>query len=260
LKALWVDWARANVRFFDVFQRAPTLVMLHGLGSSSTADFSEMVALESLGARRSLLIDFLGFGYSDKPLGFGYRPYDHSEVVAAVLRQQAVSSAVVIGHGMGGVVGIALAKDHPELVSRLVLIESNLDPGLNGGGSQIVLQTEAAFTASGHAEFLSGLESNAHKAPGNAVFAGAFAVAAPHAVHRSAVGLVEGTKPPQRLALAGMSIPKYYLIGERNLREFNIDHLQALGLQVIPVPGSGHSMMDDNPEALAEALVQAIEG
>jgi pimeloyl-ACP methyl ester carboxylesterase len=257
VKALWIDFAKAYVRYMDVFHAQPSLVFLHGLGSSSIADFTEVVTLEVLGARRSLLIDLLGFGYSDRPIDFGYTLNDHAEVVARVLTRLAIDSAVIVGHSMGGSVAIALAHSHPELVSRLILLESNLDPGVGGGSRHIASQPEAEYIGTGHAEFLAGLRANIEKEPSNAVFAGAFAASAPYAVHRSAVGLLEGTKPPQRVALAALSIPKYYLVGERNLGEFNVSHLEALGMSVIAVPESGHAMMDDNPEGLAAALAQA---
>ena len=78
---------------------------------------------------RMLLVDFLGFGFSEQPLEYAYTMEDHADSVAELLRQLSVGSAHVVGHSMGGPVAIALAMRHPDLVGSLVVAEGNLHPG-----------------------------------------------------------------------------------------------------------------------------------
>jgi pimeloyl-ACP methyl ester carboxylesterase len=70
--------------------------------------------------------DFPGFGESEKP-GLDRFAYDvpaFAEVVADLYTGLELGRSAVIGHGLGGAVAITLAARHPELVSRLVLVDS----------------------------------------------------------------------------------------------------------------------------------------
>jgi pimeloyl-ACP methyl ester carboxylesterase len=75
----------AFVRFVDVSGREPVRVYLHGLARSSTAALSHIATHPALVGRRSLLVDLLGFGFSDRPESFGYRMEDHARTVVAML-------------------------------------------------------------------------------------------------------------------------------------------------------------------------------
>jgi pimeloyl-ACP methyl ester carboxylesterase len=75
---------------------------------------------------RMLLVDFLGFGFSERPLEYGYTMEDHADSVAELLRHIDVRSAQIVGHSMAGSVAIALAMRHPDLVINLVVAECNL--------------------------------------------------------------------------------------------------------------------------------------
>ena len=83
----------------------------------------------SLAGYHSVLIDFLGFGFSDRPEGFGYTLEDHAQTVAELHDHLGLRHCALIGHSMGGSVAITLAAIRPEIVSRLVIAEGNLDPG-----------------------------------------------------------------------------------------------------------------------------------
>ena len=71
---------------------------------------------------RLIAIDLLGFGDSPKPAS-GYSARDHADAVASCLHELAVAEpAVIVGHSMGTLVALALARYHPELVDRIVAI------------------------------------------------------------------------------------------------------------------------------------------
>ena len=76
-------------------------------------------------------------------------------------------------------------------------------------------------------------------------YLGVLALADPRAMYRSAVGLLRGTRPPQRQALARMEIPRAFIVGERSLPEYDVHALQVLGLKVLIVTQAGHAMMDE---------------
>jgi pimeloyl-ACP methyl ester carboxylesterase len=71
---------------------------------------------------RVVTVDLLGHGGSEKP-GSGYTPPNQATVVAEALERLGVSDATVVGHSLGGSVGVALAERSPELVDRLAIVD-----------------------------------------------------------------------------------------------------------------------------------------
>lgn len=185
---------------------APTRVYLHGLGASSPAYFAAGAAHPLLAGRRSLLLDLLGFGLSDRPTDFPYTLEAHADAVAAALRAARVGGAEVIGHSMGGAVAIVLAHRHPELVAALVLVDANLDPippGPGRGGSRGI----AAYQ---EAEFLAGGWREVREAVGPHWWS-TMRLAGRTALYRSAVHLARGTSPTMRELLLELPIPRAFV-------------------------------------------------
>jgi pimeloyl-ACP methyl ester carboxylesterase len=74
-------------------------------------------------AHRVVAVDLLGHGGSEKPSS-GYSIEDQADLVASALAKLGVRDAEVVGHSLGGPVAIALAERFPQLVDRLVAIDS----------------------------------------------------------------------------------------------------------------------------------------
>jgi lipase len=106
------------------------VVALHGV----TASYVNFVAVaDQLAGRRPLLaFDLRGRGDSDKPDG-PHGMAQHARDVAAAMRQFALGPSVVVGHSMGGYVAMALAAEHPELVSGVLLVDGGLPVDLPPG-------------------------------------------------------------------------------------------------------------------------------
>ncbi|MEX0805185.1 MAG: alpha/beta hydrolase [Candidatus Binatia bacterium] len=73
-------------------------------------------------------IDLRAYGYSDKP-AMPITMTDLCEDVVAVCRQENVSEAVFAGVSVGGVMGLQLGLDHPELFKALILVGCSSMPG-----------------------------------------------------------------------------------------------------------------------------------
>jgi pimeloyl-ACP methyl ester carboxylesterase len=71
---------------------------------------------------RVVTVDLLGHGGSEKP-GSGYTPQNQAKVVAEALERLGVSDATVVGHSLGGSVGVALSEQSPQLVNRLTIVD-----------------------------------------------------------------------------------------------------------------------------------------
>lgn len=100
------------------------LVLLHGLGNNHS---SWQFVLDDLDYTRSrvIAVDLLGFGDAPKP-DVDYSLKDHSDAVAATLRELGIEKAVIAGHSMGCNVALDLAVRHPELTRQLVLFGAPL--------------------------------------------------------------------------------------------------------------------------------------
>ena len=72
---------------------------------------------------RLITLDLLGHGASGC-LGYVHSMEDQADAVHDLLTQLRIQKAIVIGHSMGGYVGLALAEMYPELMHGLVLLNS----------------------------------------------------------------------------------------------------------------------------------------
>ncbi|MFI9389930.1 alpha/beta fold hydrolase [Streptomyces bauhiniae] len=83
------------------------------MDATSPAYFTEVAVHPLLAGHRSLLVDLLGHGISDRPTGFDYTLKSHADALASALDSASVTGAEVIAHSMGGSVAIVLASRHP---------------------------------------------------------------------------------------------------------------------------------------------------
>lgn len=220
---------------------------VHGLGSISTVYHAHIAARPELAGRRSLFVDLPGHGVSDRPEDFGYTLEDHADALAAALDAADLTGVEIVAHSMGGSVALVLAHRRPELVSRLVLTEANLDasPPATAGSTWIDAYGEDDFVAGGHARVL-------EKA--GPLWAATMRLADPRALHRSATGLRRGSAPMMRAILEGLSIDRVYLQGELSGELEGRRTLEASGVRVMTVPRAGHNVMLDNPDAFVAAV------
>jgi pimeloyl-ACP methyl ester carboxylesterase len=72
---------------------------------------------------RVVAIDLLGHGGSEKP-DSGYAIENQADLVAQALGRLGIRDAEIVGHSLGGPVAVALAEQSPQLVDRLVVIDS----------------------------------------------------------------------------------------------------------------------------------------
>ena len=96
----------------------PTVVLLHGLGASSS--FWRPVARELAGAR-TLVPDLLGFGASIR-LGTHFHLDDQAAAVVRLIERHGGGPVVLAAHSYGAAVAVAVARDRPDLLRRLVLV------------------------------------------------------------------------------------------------------------------------------------------
>lgn len=89
---------------------------------------------------RVVAVDLLGHGGSEKPSS-GYTVPDQADLVAEALGRLDVRDAVVAGHSLGGSVSVALAERSPQLVSKVMIIDTPPDHS----GSSLGLVAKLGF-------------------------------------------------------------------------------------------------------------------
>ncbi|MFF9815646.1 alpha/beta fold hydrolase [Streptomyces sp. NPDC014006] len=241
------DGKGSRIRWTETPGAEPARVYVHGLGAVSSVYHAHIAARPELAGRRSLFVDLPGHGISDRPEHFGYTLEEHADALAAALDAAGVTGAELIAHSMGGSVALVLAHRRPDLVSRLVLTEANLDrdPPPTAGSSGIASYEEDEFADGGHARVLERV---------GPLWAATMRLADPRALHRSAVGLRRGSDPVMRTLLEELPMERVYLQGERSGELAGAAGLKAAGVRVVSVPDAGHNVMFDNPDAFAAAI------
>jgi haloalkane dehalogenase len=79
---------------------------------------------------RCIAPDLLGFGRSDKLTDMDWYSYDrHTDTLARFFEELEITGATVVVHDWGGPIGLRLAVEHPERVSRIVILDTGLFTG-----------------------------------------------------------------------------------------------------------------------------------
>ena len=100
------------------------IVLVHGAFTSSHL-WQELLPRLAKG-HRVLVLDLLGHGRSDRAAGRPMTVAAHADRLLGLLNELAVSSACVIGHGLGAAVAVHLAHACPARVAQLALINPSL--------------------------------------------------------------------------------------------------------------------------------------
>ncbi len=237
---------------------AETVVLLHGFAGTRHA--WDLVADRLDPERyRPLALDLRGHGEARdaRPIGF-------AECVADVAAQ-APERFVLCGYSLGGRVALHVALAHPERVSRLVLVAGTAgieDPALReerrAADEKLAAETERGT-----------IEEFADRWSRQPLFAGTPPLAArvwradllrndPKALAAVLRGLGAGTMEPlwDRLReLDGM--PVTIIVGERDGRYAATGRRIAEtlpGTRLLLVPGAGHGLPREAPQAVAAAI------
>lgn len=127
---------------------APTLVLLHGIGSSGDAFLGQADARTGGLADRWRLLapDAPGYGESDDPADPpGIDGY--ADAVAGLLDDVGIDRAVVLGVSWGGVIATRFALRHPERLRALVLADTSRGSGFDPERAEAMHQRARDYAA-----------------------------------------------------------------------------------------------------------------
>jgi haloalkane dehalogenase len=117
-RSRWFDARAGRVHYLDEGE-GPVLLFLHGTPTWSFLYRGVVVRMRR--RFRCIAPDYLGFGLSEHPPGFGYTPRDHAEVIRQLLHHLDLRDVTIMGHEWGGPIALRVALDETPRVRALVL-------------------------------------------------------------------------------------------------------------------------------------------
>lgn len=124
-----------NVREYGSGSATGAIVLLHGYASSIEwwADVAPQLAQKT--GRKVIAVDLVGHGGSESPLDSdAYGADGQALAVTRVLAALKAKDVVLAGHSMGGHIATAVAQREPDLIDRLVVVDTFGAPGLRDLG------------------------------------------------------------------------------------------------------------------------------
>jgi pimeloyl-ACP methyl ester carboxylesterase len=105
---------------YDELGQGPPVVLVHGTAANLWGELPSLLAKRY----RVISYDRRSFGQSKHPPLADLT--QHARDAATLLRELNATPAVIVGSSIGGVIGLELALEHPDLVKGLVLLEPPL--------------------------------------------------------------------------------------------------------------------------------------
>jgi pimeloyl-ACP methyl ester carboxylesterase len=268
MKNLYLAEWETFIRYHEIPGKGTTLVYLPGLSMPADEQFLPVVTHADMSGYHSLLIDYIGSGCSGHTQEFDYSIENHARTIAAVLDDEGIKGCTIVGHSMGGTVGIMLAILRPELVSNLIVAEANLSPGGGVATRRIAAYSETEYVKQAHPKFLEEVREAEKQGDTRAAFINAaWSKANLVGLYRSSVALVE-LDPTFKDQFQKLSIPRIFIYGEKSLPKDQIevqpdapdpDDLEEFGVQIAIVSNAGHAMMFDSLHGFVKVLKGAIQ-
>lgn len=117
-----LSYNNSNISYRVAGQGKPVM-LLHGFGEDSSI-WDEII--DTLGGSYLLIIpDVPGSGHSSLLQGNSIGIPAYGDAMLAVLDEENIAAAALVGHSMGGYISLAMAKKSPERLTGLVLYHSS---------------------------------------------------------------------------------------------------------------------------------------
>jgi haloalkane dehalogenase len=118
-----VERDRGSVYVRDFPGSGPAFVVLHGFPDNSHI-YDDLIPHLAAAGRRTIAIDFLGFGASDKPEGARYSFDQQLGDLEAVVEVLGLEKIIPVGHDAGGPAAVNFAIRHPEHTASVCLMNA----------------------------------------------------------------------------------------------------------------------------------------
>jgi haloalkane dehalogenase len=124
----YFEWDGIRMHYLDEGEGEP-VILFHGEPTWCFLYRKVIPPLVEAGYR-CIAPDYVGLGKSDKPVEDAFYTFDmHVESVSQLLRSLGLANATIVGQDWGGPIGLRFAVEHPEVVTRLVILNTGLFTG-----------------------------------------------------------------------------------------------------------------------------------
>jgi pimeloyl-[acyl-carrier protein] methyl ester esterase len=272
--AVQVSSAFASDRLsVEVVGTGPDVVLIPGFASSREVWRAEAERLKA--THRVHLVQLAGFASEPWTHGDGAFVEPAVEELARYLREADLERPAIIGHSMGGMSAVLLAQRHPELVGRVMSVDSlPFFSALFGPTATVesarpfAQQAAAGIIGADEAGFRAGQERAAigySRTPATRAAMVDWSMASDRRAMASAISDVMTTD--LRPGLAGLTTPVWAVYAsdaDGGAPAAMADALWAReyatlpGVRLVRVDGSRHFIMADQPERLAAIVDQFL--
>lgn len=106
---------------YEIYGDGFPVLLLHGWGGEINSMLPITNALKN--KYKVIVVDFIGHGKSDYPL-FPMGVPEYTSIIKELLDNLNLKEIYLIGHSFGGRVGIMLSSTYPNLVKKMILVDS----------------------------------------------------------------------------------------------------------------------------------------
>jgi pimeloyl-ACP methyl ester carboxylesterase len=213
------------------------LICLHGLQSNKEL-FEGLLSQGKFRDLSVVALDFIGFGKSDKPPDFGYDIASQALIVSQIVGMLQIKNLKIIGHSLGGMVGVLLLEPLKGVISAFANLEGNLVLSDCGVSKTVVQSSFEVFASGGYAELKKQIAQQSRQ---RSVWLEDVPDYAFYETSRSIVQWCKSEKLPDLFA-AG-TCERLFVYGDQNSLK-----AQAVpkGIELRQISNSGHFMLLDN--------------
>ena len=263
-----------RVAYTDTGGDGHVMLLVHGLASNA-GFWRNVIPRFAADGYRVVAVDLPGFGKSEKSAAFPYTMRFQAETVATLIERLDLGPVTYVGHSMGGQIGITLALGRPDLIREMVLVSpAGIEPFEPGESAWLAnaLSVNGIVNASEDAvrrnlamnvtewksdyEWLVEERVRMAKSPEMRQFA--------YAVTQSIRGMLDGPtsdrlgeiRVPTHIVYGAADglIPNPYLHPGTARAVFQRGAAAIPGATLTEVPGAGHLIQVERPEAFVDAV------
>ena len=253
--ALKVKGKRLRISVRHREGRKELILFIHGLGCSKES-FHDAFEVSCLEEYSLLAFDLPGYGHTPPLTDFSYSIEDQAEICRLLLGTFGKRKVHIVGHSMGGAIGILLAGMMGENLLTFANIEGNLIPEDCGLLSRKAISVDfSEFKRKTFDEIKVHFPSSSQQ--GALLWRKWVQRCDPLAFYLSAQSLVRWSDSGELLErFLSLKGPKTYIHGEKNAR---MKVLSLLGnIPVMSISKSGHFAMSDNPSEFYQKLARFL--
>ncbi|WP_242927779.1 alpha/beta fold hydrolase [Pontibacter vulgaris] len=117
----FLELEAGKMHYIDEGQGSP-IVMIHGTPSWSFLYRNLIKILKK--NHRCIAMDLIGFGLSDKPEDWSYKPRAHADNFEKLMEHLQLKDITLLVHDFGAPIGLAYAIKHPQNVKNIVMLNT----------------------------------------------------------------------------------------------------------------------------------------